>query len=40
MLQGKQAGIVREDGVVRVVHALESYREHFEHPGFEAPALH
>ena len=39
-LQGKKAGIPRMDGVVQVVNVLESYGEHFEHPGFKAPALH
>ncbi len=36
-LQGKDPHVERIDGVKRVMHSLELYAEHFEHPGFEAP---
>ena len=38
-LQGKNPQVDREDGVKRVVHSLELYAEHFQHPGFSAPQL-
>ncbi len=38
-LQGKDPQIARIDGVKRVMHSLELYAEHFEHPGFEAPRI-
>lgn len=36
-LQGKHPQTARIDGVKRVMHSLELYAGHFEHPGFEAP---
>ena len=33
-MQGKQAGVERRDGAVRVLKALEAYGEHFDHPGW------
>ena len=38
-LQGKNAKATRSTGVVKVVHALEQYGKHFEHPGWKAPSL-
>ncbi len=38
-LQGKNAKAKRSAGVVKVVHALEQYGKHFEHPGWKAPSL-
>ncbi len=36
-LQGKNAQVKRSAGVVKVVHSLEQYGKHFEHPGWRAP---
>ena len=33
-MQGKEAGVPRRDGAVRVLKALEAYGEHFDHPGW------
>ena len=33
-MQGKEAGVARRDGAVRVLKALEAYGEHFDHPGW------
>ena len=33
-MQGKDAGVERRDGAVRVLKALEAYGEHFDHPGW------
>ncbi len=33
-MQGKEAGVERRDGAVRVLKALEAYGEHFDHPGW------
>jgi hypothetical protein len=38
-LQGKDPKVDRAEGVKRVVHSLELYAEHFQHPGFSAPQL-
>jgi DNA primase len=40
IIEGKKPKAKREDGIMTVVHALENYREHFEHPNFKTPTPH
>lgn len=37
--EGKQKGKKRSSGVVKVVHALETYGKYFDHPGWKPVAL-
>lgn len=40
VIEGKKPKTKREDGIMTVVHALENYGKHFEHPNFKAPTPH
>lgn len=40
VIEGKKAKKPREDGIMTVVHALENYDKHFDHPNFKAPKPH
>lgn len=40
VIEGKKPKTKPEDGIMTVVHALENYGKHFDHPNFKAPMLH
>lgn len=39
-IEGKEPKAKRDEGVMTVVHALENYGKHFDHPNFKAPKPH